>query len=150
MHTSYESSYLVSRYVGDSSLKKALIDEDVHNLVKNHCNYDIDERKLPILSLLQYYDRLAAAISRKFRWTTYSRYGAAETEAIDFDALKREIELCQYSPYALYSFVKKCQALDKINESLEFGFSSLKNHLLLTVNLYLDDLQDGMLSAFSV
>ncbi len=126
-----------------------IVDEEVYNLVKNHHNYEMDDRKLPLLSLLQYYDRISAAISRKFRWTALSRYGAEETEKIDFDALKREIELCQYSPYALYTFVKKCQDLDKINESFRFGFSSLKNHLLLMVNLYLDDKQDGMLSAIS-
>ncbi len=126
-----------------------LIDEDVHNLVKNHHNYDMDIRELPLLSLLQYYDRLSAAISRKFRWTAFSRYRTAETETVDFNVLKREIELHQYSPYALYTFVKQCQELDKINEALIFGFSSLKNHLLLLVNLYLDDLQGGMLSTHS-
>jgi hypothetical protein len=126
-----------------------IVDEELYDLVKNHHNYDMDDRELPLLSLLQYYDRLSAAISRKFRWTAFSRYSAAETETIDFDALKREIELCQYSPYALYTFVKQCQDLDKVNESFKFGFSPLKNHLLLLVNLYLDDLQDGMLSTFS-
>ncbi|MFX1521846.1 MAG: hypothetical protein ACFFCD_18225 [Promethearchaeota archaeon] len=126
-----------------------LVEEDVHNLVKNHHNYDMDIRELPLLSLLQYYDRLSASISRKFRWTTFSRYRAAENETVDFNVIKRETELRQYSPYALYTFVKQCQDLDKVNEALTFGFSSLKNHLLLLVNLYLDDLQGGMLSTLS-
>ena len=37
--------------------------------------------------------------------------------------------------------------LEKINEALKFGFSSLRNHLLLMINLYIDDLQDGMFLA---
>jgi len=66
-----------------------------------------------------------------------------ELEKIDFNALKKEIELRHYSLYALYTFIRNSQVLDKINEALMFGFSSLKNHLLLMVNLYLDDLQKG-------
>ncbi|WP_287586423.1 hypothetical protein [Candidatus Borrarchaeum sp.] len=127
----------------------SIVDDDVYNLVKNHHNYDIDVRVLPLLSILQYYDRLSASISRKFRWTAFSRYRVVESENIDFDALKKEIELQQHSPYALYTFIRKCQDLNMINESLKFGFSSLKNHLLLIANLYLDDIQDGVLLANS-
>ncbi len=121
-----------------------ILDEEVRKFVENHHNYDTDEAELPLLPLLQYYDRLSAMISRKFRWSAFTRYRVTELEKINFDALKREIEKCQYSPYALYTFIRKCQALDKINEALKFGFSSLKNHLLLMVNLYLDDLNSGL------
>jgi hypothetical protein len=121
-----------------------ILNEEVHKLVKNHHDYDLDKTEFPLLPLLQYYDRLSSSISRKFRWSASSRYRVTELEKIDFDALKREIEKRQYSPYALYTFILKCQTLDKINEALKFGFSSLKNHLLLMVNLYLDDLNSGL------
>ncbi len=121
-----------------------IADEDVFKLAKNHHNYDIDEKDFLWLYLLQHYDRLSAMISRKFRWSASSRYRVTELEKIDFDVLKIEIERRQYSPYALYTYIRKCQAFDKISEALKFGFSSLKNHLLLMVNLYLDDLKSGL------
>lgn len=70
-----------------------------------------------------------------------SRYRATELEKIDFDGLKKEIESRQHSIYALYTYMRKSEVLNKINEALAFGFSSLKDHLLLMVNLYLDDLR---------
>ncbi len=115
-------------------------DEYVFHLVKNHHNYEINDKELPLLSLLQYYDMLSSRISRKFRFSTKSRYRASEIEKIDFDILKEEIETRQYSLCALYSFVYKSQQLNKINEALSYSFSSLKNHLLLMVNLYINDL----------
>lgn len=112
----------------------------VYELAKNHHNYHIDDREIPLLYILQYYDRLSSRISRKFRFSAPSRYRVTEIEKIDFDELKRKIEMRQYSLYALYTYVYKSQTLNKINEALKFGFSSLKNHLLLMVNLYIDDL----------
>jgi len=115
-------------------------DEYVYQLAKNHHNYSIGDREIPLLPTLQYYDKLSSNISRKFRWTAISRYRVSEIEKIDFNALKREIDIHQYSPYALYTYVYTSQILNKINEALVYGFSSLKNHLLLMVNLYIDDL----------
>ncbi len=117
-----------------------ILDEEIYKLVKNHHNYDTDEKQLPLLSILQYYDRLSSSISRKFKWSAYSRYRVTELEKIDFQVLKREIESRQHSIYPLYTSIRKSQILGKINEALAFGFSSLKNHLLLMVNLYLNDL----------
>jgi len=112
----------------------------VHQLVKNHHNYEIDDKELPLLSTIQYYDRFSSSISRKFRWTATSRYRVSEIEKIDFQALTRDIEKRQYSLYALYAYTRKSQELNKVNEALAYGFSSLKNHLLLMVNLYINDL----------
>jgi hypothetical protein len=121
-------------------IEPAISDEYVYKLTKNHHNYSIGDREIPLLPTLQYYDRLSSSISRKFRWTAISRYRVSEIEKIDFNTLKREIETHLYSLYALYTYVYKSQILNKINEALVYGFSSLKNHLLLMVNLYIDDL----------
>jgi len=121
-------------------IELTISDDYIHQLAKNHHNYEIDDREVPLLSTLQYYDRLSSIISRKFRWTATSRYRVSEIEKIDFNALKRELETRQYSLYALYSYIFKSQELKKVNEALAYGFSSLKNHLLLMVNLYIDDL----------
>jgi hypothetical protein len=104
----------------------------------------MDERKLPLLSVLQYYDRISSSISRKFRFTTQSRYRVSEIEKIDFQALARDLEKRQHSLYALYTYVRKSHELQKVNEALSYGFSSLKNHLLLMVNLYISDLRKDL------
>jgi len=114
-------------------------DDYVYQLAKNHHNYHIGDRQIPLLPSLQYYDQFSSSTSRKFRWTTTSRYRVSELDKIDFDALAKEFETRQYSLYALYSYVYNSHTLNKINEALSYGFSSLKNHLLLMVNLYLDD-----------
>jgi len=93
-----------------------------------------------LLPTLQYYDRFSSSISRKFRWKATSRYRISEIEKIDFQTLARDIEKRQYSLNALYTYIRKSQELQKINEALSYGFSSLKNHLLLMVNLYINDL----------
>jgi hypothetical protein len=62
----------------------AIQDEDVAQLVKDHHNYDMNDRELPLLPTLQYYDRLSSSISRKFRFSTTSRYRVSELEKIDF------------------------------------------------------------------
>jgi hypothetical protein len=114
-------------------------DDSVYQLARNHHNFHIDDRQRPLLPTLQYYDQLASSISRTFRWTATSRYRVSELDKIDFDALAKELETRQDSLYALYSYVYNSDTLNKINEALSYGFSSLKNHLLLMVNLYLDD-----------
>jgi hypothetical protein len=117
-----------------------LQDDYVSQLVNNHHNYELDEREIPLLSTLQYYDRLSSSISRKFRFSATSRYRISELEKIDFHSLARDLEQRQDSLYALYSYIFKSQELKKVNEALAYGFSSLKNHLLLMVNLYINDL----------
>lgn len=119
-----------------------ILDEFVYQLAKNHHNYNIEDRQIPLLPNLRYYDQLASSVSRKFRWTVNSRYRVSELDKIDFDTLKKELETRQDSLYALYSYVYKSHTLNKINEALIYGFSSLKNHLLLMINLYLDDIAD--------
>ncbi len=121
-------------------IELSISDEYFYQLTKNHHNHAIDDRKVPLLSTLKYYDRLSSIISRKFRWTVTSRYRVSEVEKIDFNTLKEELENRQHSLYALYSYIFKSQELKKVNEALAYGFTSLKNHLLLMVNLYLDDL----------
>ena len=115
-------------------------EEYVYQLTKNHHNYEMDDRELPLLTTIQYYDRLSSSISRKFRFSATSRYRVSEIEKIDFHTLAHDLENRQYSLYALYSYIYKSQELKKVNEALAYGFSSLKNHMLLMVNLYINDL----------
>ena len=127
-------------------VKVELQDDYVSQLVNNHHNYQCDEREIPLLSILQYYDRLSSSLSRKFRFSTTSRYRVSELEKIDFHSLARDLEHRQHSLYALYSYIYKSQELKKVNEALVYGFSSLKNHMLLMVNLYLNDTRQSKVS----
>jgi len=53
------------------------------------------------------------------------------SEKIDFHSLACDLEQRQNSLYALYSYINKSRELKNVNEALAYGFSSLKNHLLL-------------------
>jgi len=108
-------------------------DDRIRWLCEKH-HEDVDD---PELETLQKYDRWAATIQRNIRFKTFSRYNLSAKSKIDFEALKEEIELRQHSAYALYSFVYNSKELEAIAEDMDYGFSSLRRHLLTTVNLYI-------------
>ncbi|WP_048091432.1 hypothetical protein [Geoglobus acetivorans] len=108
-------------------------DERVRWLCKNH-HENFDD---PELEIIQKYDRWAAAVERRIRFKTFSRYNLTAKSKIDFEKLKKEIESRQYSAYALYSFVYNSKELEVIAEDMDYGFTSLRRHLLVMVNLYL-------------
>ena len=110
-------------------------DERVRWLCKHHHDR-IDD---PELELLQKYDRWSAMLGRKIRYKTFSRYSLLAKSKIDFEKLKREIEVRQHSAYSLYSFVYNSKELEVIAEATDYGFSSLRRHLLVAVGLYLAD-----------
>ncbi len=101
------------------------------------CVHHHDEIEDEELKTLQKFDRLSAMITRRVRFKSFSRYSLKAKSKIDFEKLKKEIEFRQYSPYSLYSYVYNSKELEVITESLEYGFTSLRRHLLLMVNLYL-------------
>lgn len=41
----------------------------------------------------------------------------------------------------IYEYIYKSKQVDKLNESLEHGYTSLKRHLLLIANLIVQDIQ---------
>jgi hypothetical protein len=69
----------------------------------------------------------------------------AQNGKIKFQHLKKEIEKLQESAFRLYQFVYKSEKLKRIVESLEFGKNSLRKHLLLMVNLAINDWKSGKL-----
>jgi hypothetical protein len=88
----------------------------------------------------QRYDRLAAIITRKIRSPKTNRYTWASQSTIDFDQLAANItEANNQGVWALYRFIYENKELDQLNESFEFGHSSLKQHLLIIANLIVQD-----------
>lgn len=91
-----------------------------------------------LLPLVKYYDHLASYISRKKAFGINTRYDF-QNGKIDFNELKRKIEERQQSAFKLYQFVHESKELKRIVESMYFGKNSLRNHLLIMVNLAIND-----------
>ncbi len=77
-------------------------------------------------------------ISHKKHFTTFNQYDL-DASRINFKEVKEEIESRQNCPIRLYSFIYNSKDLSRIVESLKYGKSSLRNHILLMVNIILND-----------
>lgn len=114
-------------------------DETIRGACLNHHN-GVRESN-PYHSLIQYYDRLASHISRRKPYRTVYRYDKVNGQ-IDFQLLAQEIEGIQQSAYKLYNYIYYSKELTRIIESLDYGKNPLRNHLLLMVNLAINDYCD--------
>ncbi|NHJ86812.1 MAG: hypothetical protein FK734_15225 [Asgard group archaeon] len=115
-------------------------DEEIKEACLNHHNGE--ERKNQLLPLVKYYDHLAALITRKKPYQTLTRYDYLNGE-ISFEKLREEIEERQHSAYKLYNYIYNSEELKRIVESMTYSYSSLRNHLLLMVNLAINDYLRG-------
>ncbi|MBD3189137.1 MAG: hypothetical protein GF308_00760 [Candidatus Heimdallarchaeota archaeon] len=118
----------------------AIEDEEIREACVHHHN-SLKENEL--LPLLQYYDGLASYIGQKKPYKSTTRYYAHEGK-IDFKALAKEIEKRQHSAYQLYQFVYQSKELTRLVKSMDYK-GSLRNHLLLMVNLAINDYRRGKL-----
>ena len=64
---------------------------------------------------------------------------------IDFRKLAEAIKEKAKHVWELYEFIYYSKELRQLNESLEYGHSSLRNHLLLIANLVVQDYLAGRL-----
>jgi hypothetical protein len=110
-------------------------DEEIREACLHHHNTLSTNRLHP---LIQYYDGLASWISRKKPFVVLSKYDS-QNGRINFKKLKKEIEQHQYSAFKLYQFVYQSKDLKRIVESMTYGKNPLRNHLLLMVNLAIND-----------
>ncbi len=93
----------------------------------------------------QKYDRIAASITRKFRSPRTNRYNWYSKENIDFKKLAKEVKEVSNNIWKLYKYIYDSKELDKLNESLEYGHTSLKRHLLIITSLIVQKLQQQKL-----
>ena len=107
-------------------------DPEIREACLNHHNGE--ESKNELLPLVQYFDRLAACISRKKPFREKYRYDKRQG-AIDFAKLVKEIEQRQHSAYKLYNYIYHSKELARIVEALTFSKGSLRRHILIMVNL---------------
>ncbi len=76
---------------------------------------------------------------------TQTRYDFENGE-IDFKQLAKEIEKRSHSAYKLYNFIYHSTELKRTVEAMDFKKSSLRNHLLLMVNLAINGYHMGTLN----
>lgn len=107
-------------------------DKEIREACKNHHNGK--ESKNTLLPIVKYYDQLAAYMSRRSLYKTKGRYDV-ENGKIDFKKLANEIEERQDTAFRLYHYIYHSTELNRIVESMTYGKKSLRNHLLLMVNL---------------
>ncbi len=111
-------------------------DVEIRTACLNHHNGTTNENIL--LPLIRYYDGLASYITRKKPFKTLTRYDY-QNGKIAFEQLAEEIEERQDSAYKLYNYIYYSKELKRIVESMTYGQNSLRNHLLLMVNLAIND-----------
>ncbi len=111
-------------------------DEEIRNACLYHHNGEESNNKL--LPIVKYYDHLASYISRKRPLKTKSRYDF-KNGRIDFKQLVKEIELRQQSAFKLYNYIYQSKELTQVVEAMTYGKNNLRNHLLVMVNLAIND-----------
>jgi len=116
-----------------------LVDLKFVEKLRQHHNKTED----PLIKKFQYYDRLAASITRKIRSPIISRYNwqaKKRLQKIDFKKLAKEIkEVSEENIWNLYRYIYESKELALLNESMDFGYTKLKKHLLVIANIIVQD-----------
>jgi hypothetical protein len=124
-----------------------LEDDRYLELLRRHHERKTDN---PLVKTFQQYDQQAAWMNRRMRAPTMDRYNwQAKESQIDFQKLAKEIKHVSKNIWNLYSFIYTNEELSKLNESLEYGHTTLKAHLLLITNLIVQDFLTGKLEDLS-
>ncbi len=100
-----------------------------------------DKTEDSFIQLFQKYDHLAAMITRKIRSPRTNRYNWSSNSNIDFEKLATQIKEVASNIWKLYDYIYQSKELEQLNESLQHGHTSLRNHLLVIVNLIVHDFQ---------
>ncbi len=117
-----------------------LKDEKLVNRLRSHHDQTDD----PLIKTFQYYDQLAARITRKIHSPIIGRYNwqaKRELKKLDFKKLAQKItEVKQQNIWNLYRFIYESKELRLLTESMNHGHTALRNHLLVIANLIVQDL----------
>jgi hypothetical protein len=105
------------------------------------CKSHHDKTNEKIVLLLQKYDRWSASITRpSYKSSRPDRYNWRARKKHNFPLLAEQlIEANKKGVWSLYRFIYENKELDDLNESLEHGHTSLKKHILVMVNLIVQD-----------
>lgn len=133
-----------SRHKSKIYVEPELEDLELIELLRQHH----EELNSPLIQTFQIYDRIAARITRKIRSPRNNRYNWYSTKNIDFKKLAKEIKEVCNNIWKLYCFIHGSKKLGWLNESLEHGHTSLRNHLLVITNLIVQDFQHNRLDEY--
>ncbi len=117
-------------------------DEEIREACLNHHNKEMNGNQL--IKLINRFDSIASYITRKKPLKAKARYDFDNGE-IDFKQLAEEIEKRSQSAYKLYNFIYYSEELKRTVEAMDFKKSSLRSHLLLMVNLAINEYYMGTL-----
>ncbi|MFX0170304.1 MAG: hypothetical protein ACFE9L_00130 [Candidatus Hodarchaeota archaeon] len=106
-----------------------------------------------LIETFKKYDGIASYLTRRSkapRMTRYNWQTAEDFQLIDFEVLATQIAqvVNTRNVFKLYLLIYQSQDLESLNESLDFGHTSLRYHLLLIANFIVRDYLHGYLDAF--
>jgi hypothetical protein len=117
-------------------------------------SHDTQKPEDPFLIAMSRFDQLAAALGRKKYAPVRGRYNFSAQQrnqclmdpkqlVLDISKVVNEKNLPQ-----IYRYIYESEELDWLVESRNYGFSSLRNHLLIGINLIVHSYQKGYLNKF--
>ncbi|MFW9992228.1 MAG: hypothetical protein ACFFD4_09300 [Candidatus Odinarchaeota archaeon] len=131
-----------TKHVSKIYTEPDLADEElVARLKKHHERCTADK----LVRSFQKYDQLSAMITRKVRSPRENRYNWKASNKVDFKQLAKELKEVSSNVWNLYRYIYESRELGLLNESLQHGHTSLRNHLLVVANLIVQDYQEGFL-----
>ena len=98
-----------------------------------------------LINIFKKYNRLAALITRRYCSSIRSSYIWQCSKKVDFMALASNTAAVADNIWKLYDYINKSREVDKLNESLEYRHLSINFHLVLIVNLIVQDYNNRML-----
>ena len=135
LHDFFHTTKHQSKIYSEPPLKDQKL---VERLRKHH-----EKTNDPLIRKFQYYDRLAASITRKIRSPIISRYNwqaKRKLQKIDFKKLAKEIqEVTETNIWNLYRYIYENKELKLLNESMNHEHTKLRNHLVVIANLIVQD-----------
>ena len=114
-----------------------LKDEKLVKLLQSHH----EQTDNPKIQQIQKYDRIASIITRKVKSHRPDRYNWRAKAKVDFETLVQEITEASKNVWKLYQYIYNSKKLDILNESLNYGHTSLRYHLLIMTNLLVQSFQ---------
>ncbi|MFX1252290.1 MAG: hypothetical protein ACFFCZ_11855 [Promethearchaeota archaeon] len=122
-------------------LEPELDDPELIDLLRKH-HENIDH---PLVAKFHKYDTLAAMITRKIWSPRTNRYNWRSTKNINFEKLAKNIQEVATNIWKLYEYIYHNKELNQLNESLQYGHTSLRKHLIILANLIVQDARKGKL-----
>ncbi|MHA1166393.1 MAG: hypothetical protein ACTSP4_09035 [Candidatus Hodarchaeales archaeon] len=129
--------YHTAKHRSKIYVEPELDDPELVERLRNHHDNTEDE----FILTFQKYDHLAAMITRKIKSPRKNRYNWQASKKVDFNRLAADISEASGNVWKLYRFIYQNNELTLLNESLQHGHTSLRQHLLVIANLMVKNIQ---------